>query len=131
VRPRRAEHERELIRERRASLKRRLKHGDELLANPAHYRDRRTDGLLERAFGVVPRERIFTSTGLQFMQFNTLYQLYSMKIANSPALGAAHRLLMPDLFNYWLTGVMKSEATIASTTQFFQIPGKCRGHRSY
>jgi rhamnulokinase len=91
-----------------------------LIDSPRHYRDSRTNRIMEKLFEAVPRHQVFAYTGVQFMQFNTLYQLYSMKIANSPALGAAHRLLnMPDLFNYWLTGVMKSEATIASTTQFF------------
>jgi rhamnulokinase len=54
------------------------------------------------------------------MQFNSLYQLYAMKVAGSPALETAHTLLfMPDLFNYWLTGVARSELTIASTSQFY------------
>ena len=63
--------------------------GDELLGNPVHYRDPRTDGLLERAFALVPRETIFEQTGLQFMQFNTLYQLWAMRLANSPLLDCA------------------------------------------
>ena len=67
--------------------------GDELLANPVHYRDPRTDGLLERAFEVVPRRQIFAQTGLQFMQFNTLYQLWAMRLANSRMLDSAERLL--------------------------------------
>jgi rhamnulokinase len=68
----------------------------------------------------VPREEVFDYTGIQFMQLNTLFQLYAARTAGSPALRAASKLLnMPDLFNYWLTGVAKSEVTIASTTQFF------------
>ncbi len=91
-----------------------------LVANPMHYRDSRNDGMLERTFAVVPREEIFRHTGLQFMQLNSLYQLYAMKLAGSPALDAAGTLLfMPDLFNYWLTGAKKSELTIASTSQFY------------
>ena len=91
-----------------------------LIDNPRHYRDARTNGMMEKLFETVPREQVFGYTGIQFMQLNTLYQLYAQKLAGSPALGAARRLLnMPDLFNYWLTGVAKSEATIASTTQFF------------
>ncbi|MBZ5726246.1 MAG: rhamnulokinase [Acidobacteriia bacterium] len=94
-----------------------------LLENPRHYRDPRTAGVMEKLFATVPREQVFGYTGIQFMQLNTLYQLYAMKLEHSPALGAAHRLLnMPDLFNYRLTGAAKSEATIASTTQFFN-PG--------
>jgi rhamnulokinase len=91
-----------------------------LLDTPRHYRDARTNGVMEKLFEIVPRDQVFGYTGIQFMQLNTLYQLYAMQLHGSPALGAAARLLnIPDLFNYWLTGVAKSETTIASTTQFF------------
>ena len=97
-----------------------LGHGDELLGNPVHYRDPRTDGILERAFEVVPREEIFRRTGLQFMQFNTLYQLWAMRRAESPLLDAARRLLMmPDLFHWLLTGEKSNELTNCTTTQFY------------
>ncbi len=93
---------------------------DELLGNPVHYRDPRTNGLLERAFQIVPREQIFAHTGLQFMQLNTLYQLWAMKLAGSSVLDAAKSLLMvPDLFHWLLTGVKANEYTDATTTQFF------------
>ena len=76
--------------------------------------------MLERAFAVVPRERIFASTGLQFMQFNTLYQLWAMRLAGSPLLDSAESLLMmPDLFHWLLTGEKANELTNATTTQFF------------
>ena len=92
----------------------------ELVERPRHYRDPRTNGIMERLFAVVPRDQVFGYTGLQFMQFNTLFQLFAERQANAPALGAAkHILNMPDLFNFWLTGEAKSEITIASTTQFF------------
>jgi rhamnulokinase len=91
-----------------------------LLDNPRHYRDSRNNGMLEKTFAVVPREEIFAGTGIQFMQINSLYQLHAMKLSGSPALGAAHKLLfMPDLFNYWLTGVQRAEVSIASTSQFY------------
>lgn len=91
-----------------------------LADNPRHYRDARTNGVMEKLFEVVPRAAVFGQTGLQFMQLNTLYQLYSMKLAGSPALEAARTLLfMPDLFNYWMTGVARCELTIASTSQFY------------
>jgi len=91
-----------------------------LIEKPRHYRDARTNGMMEKLFEAVPRNEVFGYTGIQFMQFNTLFQLYSAKLAGSAALGSACTLLnMPDLFNYRLTGVAKSEATIASTTQFF------------
>ena len=88
-----------------------------LLGNPAHYRDRRTDGMLEEAFRRMPREQIYERIGIQFMQLNTLFQLLALAVAESPQLAAADRLLfMPDLFNYWLTGRAVSERTIASTS---------------
>jgi rhamnulokinase len=91
-----------------------------LLDSPRHYRDARTNGMMEKLFSVVPRGEVFGYTGIQFMQLNTLYQLYAQHLAGSPALAAAKTLInMPDLFNYWLTGVARSEVTIASTTQFF------------
>jgi len=90
-----------------------------LLESPRHYRDSRNNGTMEKIFEVVPRDQVFAATGIQFMQINTLCQLYGMKLTGSPALASASKLLhMPDLFNYWLTGVAKSEATIASTSQF-------------
>ncbi len=91
-----------------------------LIDAPRHYRDARTDGIQEKLFQVVPRAEVFEQTGIQFMQLNSLYQLYAMKLAGSPALEVADRLLfMPDLLNYWLTGVQKSEVSIASTSQFY------------
>ncbi len=91
-----------------------------LLGNPVHYRDHRTDGMMEEAFRRVARDRIFQTTGIQFMQLNTVYQLLAMTVANAPALRVADTLLMmPDLFNYWLTGEKVSEFTIATTTQFY------------
>jgi rhamnulokinase len=89
-----------------------------LLGNPVHYRDARTNGIQERAFGVVPSDAIFAETGIQFMQINTLFQLYAMRYAGDPQLEAAATLLMvPDLFHYWLTGRQAAEYTIASTSQ--------------
>jgi rhamnulokinase len=97
-----------------------LGRGDELLGNPYHYRDKRTDGMLARAFATVGRETIFERTGLQFMQINTLYQLLAMRLADSPLLAEATTFLMiPDLFHWLLTGVKANEFTMATTTQFF------------
>jgi rhamnulokinase len=89
-----------------------------LLGQPVHYRDGRTEGMLEAAFAIVPRERVFARTGIQFMQLNTLYQLLAMRRAGAPQLDAARRLLfMPDIFHYWFTGRQVSEVSIASTSQ--------------
>lgn len=88
----------------------------QLLGNPHHYRDPRTDGVMNEVFARVPKADLYRRTGLQFMQINTLYQLYSMR--ESPQLETAETLLMmPDLFHYWLTGVKKGEMTVASTSQ--------------
>jgi rhamnulokinase len=91
-----------------------------LVSNPYHYRDSRTDGMIEEAFRRVPREEIFGQTGVQFMQLNSLYQLLSMVVERSPALDIAETFLtMPDLFNYWLTGRKVCEFSIATTTQCY------------
>jgi rhamnulokinase len=93
---------------------------DTLLGNPYHYRDRRTDGMMDAAFRVAPRDEIYRRTGIQFMQINSLYQLLAMARAGSPALAAARTFLnMPDLFNFWLSGRKASEFTIATTSQCY------------
>lgn len=92
-----------------------------LLANPRHYRDPRTDGMMEEAFRHVPREQIFAQTGIQFMQLNTLYQLLALSRQQPHLLEAAHAFLtIPDLFNYWLSGQICCEFTNATTTQCFE-----------
>lgn len=91
-----------------------------LVDNPHHYRDARNTGVPEKTFHVVSKEEIFEASGIQFMQINSLYQWYAAKLASAPALHVAKKLLfMPDLFNYWLTGVARAERTIASTSQFY------------
>lgn len=91
-----------------------------LIGNPVHYRDSRTDDMMARVFDIVPRAEIFAQTGIQFMQINTLYQLMSLAASQSPALDIADTLLMaPDLLNYWLTGRKVSELSIASTSQMY------------
>ncbi|MBN1993134.1 MAG: rhamnulokinase [Anaerolineae bacterium] len=93
-----------------------------LIGNPYHYRDSRTDGMIEKACQVVPHEEIFAQTGLQFMQLNSLFQLLAMAQQNAPALKIADALLfMPDLFHYWFTGQKANEFTIASTSQCYDM----------
>ena len=100
-----------------------------LADNPRHYRDPRTNGVMEKIFATVPRGEVFAQTGIQFMQLNSLYQFYALKLAASPALACARTLLfMPDLLNYWLTGVACSELTIASTSQFYDPRRKAWAH---
>lgn len=94
----------------------------ELIGNPYHYRDSRTDGMVEKACQIVPRAEIFNQTGIQFMQLNSLFQLVAMVQQQSTALEVADTLLfMPDLFNYWFTGQKTCEYTIASTSQAYNM----------
>ena len=89
-----------------------------LVSNPFHYRDPHTNGVMEQIFETVSRDEIFERTGLQFIQFNSLFQLYAMR--GTAVLEAAKTfLMMPDLFNYWLTGRMANEYSEATTTQFY------------
>src|SRR5437016_1351594 len=72
-----------------------------LLGNPRHYRDPHTEGIMETAFARVPRAEIFRRTGIQFMRFNTLFQLLALQRDRSPLLDVAETMLtMPDLFHY-------------------------------
>jgi len=90
----------------------------ELLENPYHHRDRRTEGVMEEVFRKVPREEIYRETGIQFMPINTLYQLFAERRDSPKVVGAAkHLVTIPDLFNYWLTGNAVCEFTNATTTQ--------------
>jgi rhamnulokinase len=87
----------------------------ELLGPPFHYRDRRTEGMVERAAARLPQARMYQTTGIRPMPINTVYQLLAEE--GSPVLEAArHIVMVPDLFNYWLCGVVANEKTAASTT---------------
>ncbi|MCA9026649.1 MAG: rhamnulokinase [Planctomycetaceae bacterium] len=91
---------------------------DEMLGQAYHYRDGRTNGVMEQSFSRVPREEIFAQTGLQFMPFNTLFQLVSMQLSDPDLLAAADRfLMMPDFFHWLLSGSRVVEFTNATTTQ--------------
>jgi len=95
-----------------------LRQDGSLVEAPYAYRDRRTDGVMERVFEVVPRERIYETTGIQFLWFNTLYQLYAACHASPQAIAAADRFgTIPDVLNRWLCGRLCAEFTNATTTQ--------------
>ncbi len=97
-----------------------LDRNGQLMANPVHYRDARTNGMYESVFDQVPRKAIFERTGIQFMIINTLYQLASLAQQNSPLLeNAATFLPIPDLFNYWLSGTKSGEFSHVSTMQIY------------
>jgi len=89
-----------------------------LLENPYHYRDTRTEGVLDSVCVRLGHAELYRRTGTQLLEFNTLFQLAAAAEATPELLDVADALLlMPDLFNYWLTGALRSEFTIASTSQ--------------
>ncbi len=90
----------------------------ELIGNPYHYRDKRTRGMMEKVFEIMPQKQLYMKTGIQLMELNTVFQLFSMIYSGSSQMSQAKTLLLtPDLFNYFLTGVKATEYSIASTTQ--------------
>jgi len=91
---------------------------------PYAYRDPRTDTAMEEVFNVIPQKELYLMTGIQLMQFNTLFQLYAYKRDRSPLLEITTDILfMPDALGYLFSGVKKNEFSIASTSQFLK-PGK-------
>jgi rhamnulokinase len=87
-----------------------------LVEDPVCYRDARTRGAMDEVFARVPRAEVFARTGVQFLEFNTLFQLHAHAREGLPR-GAARLLLIPDLINFFLTGRAASEYTNATTTQ--------------
>ena len=91
-----------------------------ILGLPYAYRDPRNVQAMKKFLEIFPKERIYELTGIQFMPFNSLFQLYALVLDNSPFLKSATDLLfMPDLFTFLLTGLKTTEATIASTSQLY------------
>lgn len=102
---------------------------DELIGNPYHYRDPQTEGLIEEVAELIGRKALYEQGGLQFMPFNTIYQLFAMKKMDSPKLDIAHTLLLtPDLLTYFLTGKKVCEFTMATTTQLFHPEQRTWNH---
>jgi len=89
-----------------------------LLGNPRHYRDPHTESIMDQAFAKVPKTEIYRQTGIQFMRFNSLFQILAMMRDRGPILDMAETMLfIPDLFHYWMTGIKVNEYTDASTSQ--------------
>ncbi len=89
-----------------------------LIENPYHYRDTRTEGMMDAVFARMPREAIYSVTGIQFLPFNTLFQLYAACRSTPRLIDSADALVtIPDLLNYWMSGSLVSEYTNATTTQ--------------
>lgn len=95
-----------------------LAKNEEIVSQPFHYRDPRTEGMMEMAFRKMPQKEIFARTGIQFQPFNTLYQLLAMREQSPELLEQADRLLlMPDFIHWCLCGSRVAEFTNATTTQ--------------
>ncbi|MGD9929882.1 MAG: rhamnulokinase family protein [Mangrovibacterium sp.] len=98
----------------------------QMLSLPFAYRDSRTNRAMDDLFRLVPKEEVYRQTGIQFMQFNSLFQLFSMVQEDSDLLKITDRILfMPDALNYLFSGVAKTEFSIASTSQMI-VPGACK-----
>lgn len=96
-----------------------------LIENPIHYRDKRNDGMVEKAKEYISHERMYDITGIQFMDFNTVFQLLSLKENRPYILEEAETLLfMPDLLAYMLSGVKSTEYSIATTSQMVDLKTK-------
>lgn len=94
--------------------------GGNLVGLPFHYRDKRTEGMINAVYARIPRAAVYERTGTQTISINTLFQLAAAAIETPRLLDAADTLLMmPDLLHFYLTGTVQSEFTIASTTQLF------------
>ncbi len=99
---------------------------DRLLGNPYHYRDARTRGLPDTLQAVVSAHDLFRATGVQTMEINTSFQLASMALQADPQLLSAQSLLMiPDLFQFLLSGEKRVEYTEATTTQLYDLRARC------
>lgn len=93
-----------------------------LIENPYHYRDSRTDTMMQKAFELISKREIYENTGVQFLQFNSIYQLLAMRLANSAALAKTKNLIfMADLFSYYLCGKIFGEYSLASTSQLMDM----------
>ncbi|XRQ14072.1 rhamnulokinase [Actinomadura welshii] len=90
--------------------------GGRLLGNPVHYRDSRTDGVMDRVRAELGDDLLYRVSGLQFLPFNTIYQLAADDLSRARTL-----LLIPDLLAYWLTGEIGAERTNASTTGLLDV----------
>lgn len=101
-----------------------VNHSGRLTGLPFAYRDHRTDNSMEQFFQRMSKKEIYLLSGIQFMQFNTLFQLFASVQNGDAELNAAEKLLFtPDALNYLFTGIQKNEYTIASTSQMLK-PGK-------
>jgi rhamnulokinase len=96
-----------------------------LISNPFHYRDDLTEDAMEGIRTLISDEELYRRTGIQFMRFNTIYQLYALKKLYPSIYERVEKLLfMPDLFGFFLTGEMTAEYSIASTTAMLDVKAR-------
>ncbi len=94
----------------------------ELIENPYHYRDSRTDEMMDKAFGIMGKRQVYDNTGIQFMQLNTVYQLLAAKTSRRGLLEKASKLIfIADLVSYYLCGEVFAEYSLASTSQLMDM----------
>ena len=102
-----------------------LDKNDELIELPIAYRDKRTDGMMEEVFKKIPRNKLYSIAGIQFLKLNTIFQLYSLVLNHPEVLKKTKSLLMiPDLLNFFLTGKKFNEYTNATTTSMLNANSK-------
>jgi len=93
-----------------------------LIEKPYHYRDSRTNGMMEKVFALAGRREVYDNSGIQFMQLNTLYQIYAAKEKQDASLAKAKTMLfIADLIRYFLCGDKRAEYTLASTSQLMDM----------
>jgi rhamnulokinase/L-fuculokinase len=94
--------------------------------SPLHYRDKLTEGsIMEEVFKIIPKEILYKKTGIEFMRFNTIFQLYALKKLQPAIFEKAGKILfMPDLFGFLLTGNAACEYTVASTSGLINLETK-------
>ncbi len=96
-----------------------------LIENPCHYRDSRTDKMMDKAFGIMGKRELYDNSGIQFMQINTIYQLLSLSLSRPDVLKKAEKLIfMADLVSYFLCGEAFAEYSLASTSQLMDMSTK-------
>lgn len=102
-----------------------LNQSGEIIQAPYSYRDPHTQGMQEKYFGLMPKSEVYAKTGIQFMDFNSLFQLTALKVENPEILNETHKILfMPDALSYMLTGEKVTEYTIASTSQIMDAKAR-------
>ena len=103
----------------------RLNENDELIEPPITYRDKRFDGIMDEVFAIIPKDQIYKIAGIQFLQFNSIFQLFALKKYDPDTLLASDSFLMiPDLINFFLTGKKFNEYTNASTTSLMNAKSR-------